>query len=109
MTAGIDLAKNELAVHCVDENGKAVLIKPKISRDQLLPLMAQLPACLIGMEACSGAHNWSRRFREDCHTVKRIAPKEVPLWDDQLIAQAIREDARSKHLMQDPGIDAEKP
>ena len=71
MTVGIDLAKSVFAVHCVDENGKAVLIKPKVSRDQLLPLMAQVPACPIGMEACSGAH----RFREYGHTVKRIAPK----------------------------------
>ena len=35
VTVGIDLAKNIFAVHGVDENGKAVLIKPKVSRDQL--------------------------------------------------------------------------
>ena len=77
MTVGIDLAKNIFAVHGVDENGKAVLIKPKVSRDQLLPLIVQLPPCLIGMEACSGAHHWARLFRSYGHTVKLIAPKFV--------------------------------
>ena len=54
ITLGIDLAKNIFAVHGVDENGKAALIKPKVSRDQLLPLIVQLPPCLIGMEAKLG-------------------------------------------------------
>jgi transposase len=53
ITIGIDLAKNVFAVHGVDENGKAALIKPKVARDQLLLLIANLPPCLIGMEACS--------------------------------------------------------
>ena len=77
ITVGIDLAKNVFAVHGVDENGKAVLVKPKVPREQLLPLIAQLPPCLIGMEACSGAHHWARQFRQHGHTVKLIAPKFV--------------------------------
>ena len=77
ITVGIDLAKNVFAVHGVDENGKAELVKPKITRDQLLPLVVQLPPCLIGMEACSGAHHWARLFRQHGHTVKLMAPKFV--------------------------------
>ena len=77
ITIGIDLAKNIFAVHGVNENGKAVLVKPKVSRDQLLPLIANLPPCLIGMEACSGAHHWARLFRTHGHTVKLVAPKFV--------------------------------
>ena len=77
MTIGIDLAKNIFAVHGVNENGKVVLLKPKVSRDQLAPLMVQLPPCLIGMEACSGAHHWARLFREYGHSVKLMAPKFV--------------------------------
>ncbi len=57
MTVGIDLAKNIFAMHGVDENGKALLIKPKVSREHLSPLITQLPPCLIGIEACSGAHH----------------------------------------------------
>lgn len=77
MTVGIDLAKNVFAVHGVSETGKATLVKPKISREQLPALIAQLPPCLIGMEACSGAHHWARLFRQHGHTVKLIAPKFV--------------------------------
>ena len=51
VTVGIDLAKNVSAIHGVDETGKAVLVKPKVTRDQLVALIAQLPPCLIGMEA----------------------------------------------------------
>ncbi len=70
ITVGIDLAKNVFAVHGVDEIGKAVLVKPKVPRDQLLMLIAQLPACLIGMEACTGAHHWAQQFRSYGHTVR---------------------------------------
>ena len=77
ITVGIDLAKNVFAVHGVDNNGKPALVKPKVSRADLLPLIAQLPPCLIGMEACSGAHHWARQFRQYGHTVKLMAPKFV--------------------------------
>lgn len=46
-------------------------------RDQLLDLIAKLPPCLIGMEACSGAHHWARLFQQHGHTVRLIAPKFV--------------------------------
>jgi transposase len=77
ITVGIDLAKNVFAVHGVDEVGKAVLVKPRIARERLLDLVAQLPPCLIGMEACSGAHHWARLFRAHGHSVKLMAPKFV--------------------------------
>ncbi len=47
VTVGIDLAKNVFAVHGVDEAAKAVLIKPRVSRDQLVALIAQLPPCCV--------------------------------------------------------------
>lgn len=77
ITIGVDLAKNIFAVHGVNESGKAELVKPKVQRDQLLPLIANLPPCLIGMEACTGAHHWARLFRQHGHTVRLIAPKFV--------------------------------
>lgn len=42
--------------------------------------MAKLPPCLIGMEACLGAHEWARRFTRYGHTVKLMAPKFVILY-----------------------------
>lgn len=77
VTVGIDLAKNIFALHGVDQSGRAVLIKPKVARGQLLEMIAGLPPCLIGMEACTGAHHWARLFRQHGHTVKLMAPKFV--------------------------------
>ncbi len=76
-TVGIDLAKNVFAVHCVDQNGKTVLVKPKVSRAALPELIASLPPCVIGMEACSGAHYWARVFRQYGHEPRLMAAKFV--------------------------------
>ncbi len=75
-TLGIDLAKNTFSVHGVDADG-AVTVRRTISRAKRAELVARLPPCLIGMEACSGAHEWARRFSEAGHTVKLMAPKFV--------------------------------
>jgi transposase len=75
-TVGIDLAKNVFSVHAVDSSG-AVIVRRTLSRAKLSELVAQLPPCLIGMEACSGAHEWARRFATFGHTVKLMAPKFV--------------------------------
>ena len=77
VTVGIDLAKNIFALHGVDQSGKVVLLKPKVARGQLLELISSLPPCLIGMEACTGAHHWARLFRQHGHEVRLIAPKFV--------------------------------
>ena len=75
-TVGIDLAKNVFSLHGVDANGVVVLRKT-VSRARLMELVAQQPACLIGLEACSGAHEWARRFQALGHTVKLMAPRFV--------------------------------
>lgn len=77
VTLGIDLAKNVFALHGVDATGKALLVRPSVPRGKLLELVASLPPCLIGMEACSGAHYWARLFQAQGHTVRLIAPKFV--------------------------------
>lgn len=77
VTIGIDLAKNVFAVHGVDATGKPVLLRPSVLRAKLLELIAALPPCLIGMEACSGAHHWAREFQRFGHTVRLMAPKFV--------------------------------
>ena len=77
VTVGIDLAKNVFAVHGVDAAGKPVLVRPSVARDKLLELIASLPPCLIGMEACSGAHHLAREFDKLGHTARLMAPKFV--------------------------------
>ncbi|MDO9005119.1 MAG: IS110 family transposase [Aquabacterium sp.] len=103
---GLDLAKNVFAVHGIDEAGKAVLIKPAVKRDALLPMIAKLPSCLIGMEACSGAHHWARQFQAFGHTVRLMAPKFVAPYrlsgrkgkNDAADAQAICEAVQRPHM-----------
>jgi transposase len=73
---GIDLAKNVFSLHGVDALGRTVL-RRTVRRDRLSETVASLSPCLIGMEACSGAHEWGRRFQQHGHTVKLMAPKFV--------------------------------
>lgn len=73
---GIDLAKNDFQLHGVDEQGNAVL-KKRLKREKLLPFIAQLPPCLIVMEACSSANYWCRQFITRGHQVKLISPQYV--------------------------------
>jgi transposase len=77
VVVGIDLAKNVFAVHGINEAGKPELVRPAVPRDKLHELIAQLPPCIIGMEACSGAHHWARLFEAAGHTVRLVAPKFV--------------------------------
>lgn len=75
-TVGIDLAKNVFQVHSVNEFGKTAL-KKQIRRDQMATFFVNLPPCLIGMEACGGAHHWARKLQAMGHTVKLMAPQFV--------------------------------
>ena len=75
-TVGIDLAKNVFSIHAVDESG-AVIFRKTVTRSRLLSVVGQWPACLIGMEACSGAHEWARRFQVMGHAVRIVAPRFV--------------------------------
>jgi transposase len=75
-TVGIDLAKRVFVLHGVDAVGRVVLRKT-VRREQFMELVAGLPPCRIGMEACAGAHEWARRFAELGHEVKLMAAKFV--------------------------------
>jgi len=75
-TIGIDLAKHVFSLHGVDRTGRDVLQRT-VRREQLLSVVAQLPRCLIGLEACSGAHEWARQFGALGHSVRLMAPKFV--------------------------------
>lgn len=73
---GIDLAKQVFQLHGVDGQEKVVLLK-QLRRVQLLDYFMKLPPCLIGMEACGGAHYWAREPQKLGHTVKLMAPQFV--------------------------------
>lgn len=60
---GVDLAKNVIQVHAVDEHGTVVVARA-LRREKFITWCVQLPAgCLIAMEACSGAHHWCRKLQ----------------------------------------------
>jgi transposase len=75
-TLGIDLAKNVFSIHAIDEAGQ-VMIRKTVTRARLTAIVAQWPACIIGLEACSGAHEWARRFQALGHAVRLVAARFV--------------------------------
>ena len=75
-TVGIDIAKNGVCIHGVDAHGH-VVVKKRLARQKVLPFLAQLPPCLIGMEASGGAHYWAREFTQLGHTVQLMSPQFV--------------------------------
>ena len=78
-TIGLDLAKNVFQVHGVDERGVAVLRK-QIRRDQVAAFFAKLQPCMIGVEACGGAHFWASKLTAFGHHVKMMAPQFVKFY-----------------------------
>ena len=94
-TVGVDLAKSVFTVHGVDGMGRPVLRKT-VRREKLMELVAGLPPCLIGMEACGGAHEWARRFEGCGHRVgimraRFVAPYRKSSKNDGNDAEAICE------------------
>jgi len=94
-TIGIDLAKNSFQVHGVDAHDR-VVIRRKMTRKRLVVFMAKLPSCLVGMEACGGAHDWARKFRSMGHEVRLMSPQFVKPYvksnkNDTVDAEAICE------------------
>lgn len=73
---GLDLAKNVFQLHGVDAEGE-VIVRKQLKRSQVRRFFARLEACLIGMEACGGAHYWSRELTRLGHTIRMMAPAFV--------------------------------
>ena len=75
-TIGIDLGKNTFHLIGMDARGKIVL-RRKVSRGQLQSCLANLPVCLIGMEACAGAHHVGRQLAALGHDVRLLPAQYV--------------------------------
>jgi transposase len=78
-TIGLDIAKSVFQIHGVDAEG-VVVIRKRIGRANLLKFFAELPPCLIGIEACPSAHHWSRELQALGHTVKLMPPSYVKAY-----------------------------
>ena len=71
---GVDLAKQVIQIHAVDQAGRTVAAKPLPREKFLAWCTLQLPSgCLIAMEACGGAHHWARRLQEMGFDARLIA------------------------------------
>jgi transposase len=77
----MDIAKQIFELHGVDRRGKLVL-RRTVKRERLLELLAQLKPCAIGMEACGGAHYWSRELSRLGHTVRLLSAHKVKPYLD---------------------------
>jgi transposase len=75
-TIGVDLAKLVFQLHGVDAQGE-VAFRRKLRRSELLAFLGELPACLIGLEACATAHFWAREIGALGHDVRLIPPSYV--------------------------------
>jgi transposase len=73
---GIDIGKNSFHIVGHDERG-AIVLRQKWSRGQVEARFANLPPCLIGMEACVGAHHLSRKLRALGHDARLMPAKYV--------------------------------
>lgn len=75
-TIGLDLAKNVMHLHALDEQGNT-LWKKILKTDELVALLSKLEPCLIGIEACGGSHYWHRTLSSLGHTVHMMSPIRV--------------------------------
>src|SRR5947207_15728528 len=75
-TVGLDLAKRIFQVHGVDAAGK-VVIRRRLQPSEIAAFFADLPACLVGIEACATAHRWARLIGASGHQVRLIPPSYV--------------------------------
>src|ERR1700730_2517539 len=95
---GIDIGKNSFHVVGLDGRG-AIALRQKWSRGQVETRLANMPACLIRMEACVGAHHLSRRLRLLGHYARLMPAKYVRAYskgqkndfrDAEAIAEAVQ-------------------
>src|SRR5262252_645451 len=97
-TMGIDIGKNSFHIVGLDQRG-AIMLRQKWSRNQVEARLAAMPACLIGMEACVGAHHLSRKLKMLGHDARLMPAKYVRPYskgqkndfrDAEAIAEAVQ-------------------
>ena len=117
-SVGIDLGKTTFHLVALDCHAKVILRK-KFSRTQLLAYTANLPWSILGMEACSGAHFFAAKLRDQGHEVKLIPGQFVKPFvktnkndfnDAEAIAEAVtRQNMRFVPIKTDDQLDLQAP
>ena len=97
-TIGLDVAKHIFQVVGCDRQGQVVKRKV-LRRGQVRGYFANIPACVVGIEACASAHFWARALHQLGHEVRLIPPQHVKAYvrgnktdyhDARAIAEAVR-------------------
>ena len=95
---GIDIGKNSFHIVGLDQRG-AIVLRQKWSRGQVEARFANMPPCLIGMEACVGAHHLSRKLNALGHDARLMPARYVRPYskgqkndfrDAEAIAEAVQ-------------------
>ena len=95
---GIDIGKNSFHIVGLDQRG-AIVLRQKWSRGQVEARFANMPPCLVGMEACVGAHHLSRKLKALGHDARLMPAKYVRPYskgqkndfrDAEAIAEAVQ-------------------
>ena len=95
---GIDIGKNSFHIIGLDSHG-AIVLRQKWSRSQVEARFANMPPCLVGMEACVGAHHLSRKLKAVGHDARLMPAKYVRPYskgqkndfrDAEAIAEAVQ-------------------
>jgi hypothetical protein len=95
---GVDIGKNSFHIVAVDDRC-AIVLRQKWSRSQVEARFANMPPCLIGMEACVGAHHLSRKLKAFGHDARLMPAKYVRPYskgqkndfrDAEAIAEAVQ-------------------
>jgi len=97
-TIGLDIGKNTFHMVGLDKRG-AIALRIKVSRSQLAHRLANLPCCLVGLEAGSGSHHIARQIQALGHEARLIPAQYVKPFlkghkndyrDAEAIAEAVQ-------------------
>jgi transposase len=99
---GLDIAKDAFQLHGIDTAG-AIVARKQLTRKQLSTYFQNLRPCLVGIEACSEAHNWARTLGRMGHTVRLMPPSFVKPYvktnkNDAADAEAICEAVQRSNM-----------
>jgi transposase len=110
-TIGIDIGKNTFHLVGLDQRG-VIVLRQKVSRGQLERRLANIPRCLIGMEACSGAHHVGRQLTALGHDTRLIPAQYVKPFlkghkndyrDAEAVAEAVQRPTMRFVTIKTPG------
>ena len=80
LPVGVDIAKSVFHIHYVDQDTGEIVNRP-LKRAQFLQYFVNRSPCVIGMEACGGAHHWARQLAKLGHQVKLMPGQYVKAFN----------------------------